>query len=127
MLTAGTLPGVKPQRPCHLRPLRHLQIKQHLLRAVSKEPNYQYDVVALGNLCVDVVLPVPELPSSVPSERAQLLQRLTADPPDKSAWELGGNCNFMIAAARLGMQVASVGQVGLGSYRACTFANSWHL
>ena len=66
------------------------------------------DVVALGNLCVDVFLELPQLPASSP----QLLERLTAAPPDRSSWEVGGNCNFLIAASRLGMKVG--GMVGGG-------------
>lgn len=29
---------------------------------------------------------------------------------------MGGNCNFMIAAARLGMRVGSVGHIGPDTY-----------
>lgn len=34
----------------------------------------------------------------------------------QDAWEVGGNCNFMIAAARLGMRVGSVGHIGPDTY-----------
>ncbi|KXZ54257.1 hypothetical protein GPECTOR_5g347 [Gonium pectorale] len=62
------------------------------------------------------VLPVEQLPSTDPRVRAELLQRLTAQPPDRSSWEVGGGCNFMLAAARLGLQVASVGHIGTDVY-----------
>lgn len=75
-----------------------------------------YDVVSFGNLCVDVVLSVPQLPPSDKEQRWQLLQQLQASPPDSSTKEVGGACNFMIAAARLGMQVGCVGQVADDAY-----------
>ena len=75
-----------------------------------------YDVIALGNLCLDIFVSVPALPSKEESSREKLLQELTASPPDRSAWEVGGNTNFMIAAARLGMQVAPIGHLGPDEY-----------
>eukprot|EP00775_Hariotina_reticulata_P013761 gene13761-13880_t len=57
-----------------------------------------------------------QLPAADTRARQQLLQQLTAHPPDEQAWELGGNCNFMIAASRLGMHVGSVGHVGNDVY-----------
>lgn len=50
--------------------------------------------------------------------RAELLANLTATPPPQTAWEVGGASNFMIAAARLGQRVASVGQLGDDVYGA---------
>lgn len=69
-------------------------------------------MVALSNLCVDIVLEVPELPPPEPAARQQLLAELTAAKlVEDETWEVGGNANFMISAARLGMAVASVGHV----------------
>lgn len=68
-----------------------------------------YDVLGLSNLCLDVVVPVPQLPAA---KDHALLEQLAACSHDTSSWELGGNCNFMIAAARMGMIVGSVGHVG---------------
>ncbi len=50
--------------------------------------------------------------------RAELLANLTATPPPQTAWEVGGASNFMIAAARLGQHVASIGQLGDDVYGA---------
>lgn len=75
-----------------------------------------YDVIVLGNLCLDIFVSVPALPSTEESSRRKLLQQLTASPPDRTAWEVGGNTNFMIAAARLGMQVAPIGHLGPDEY-----------
>jgi sugar/nucleoside kinase (ribokinase family) len=69
-------------------------------------------VVALGNLCVDVVQPVISLP---PVDK-QLLKQLTAAPPNTDSWELGGSCNFTIAASRLGLKAATVGHVAADVY-----------
>lgn len=73
-------------------------------------------MIGLSNLCVDIVIPVQQLPPADPDARQALLQQLTADPPDQQHWELGGNCNFMIAAARMGMRVGSIGHVGNDMY-----------
>ncbi len=48
--------------------------------------------------------------------RRQLLDTLTENPPSQESWEVGGNCNFMIAAARLGLSVGSVGHMGADVY-----------
>ena len=75
-----------------------------------------FDVVALGNLCLDIIVSVPELPPSSEGSRRKLLRELTAAPPPRSAWEVGANANFLIAAARLGLRVASVGHIGPDQY-----------
>lgn len=41
------------------------------------------DLATLGNLCVDVVLSVPELPPAQRDERKAYMERLTASPPDQ--------------------------------------------
>ncbi|EFJ43260.1 hypothetical protein VOLCADRAFT_119122, partial [Volvox carteri f. nagariensis] len=74
------------------------------------------DVVGFGNLCVDTVLPWEQLPPANVHVRRQLLDTLTSSPPHHSYWEVGGNCNFMVAAARLGLRVASVGHIGTDVY-----------
>ncbi|CAN0898318.1 5-dehydro-2-deoxygluconokinase 1 [Linum grandiflorum] len=70
------------------------------------------DVSTLGNLCVDIVLHVPELPPRPRHDRLAYMERLSASPPDKRYWEAGGNCNVVIAAARLGLRCATIGHVG---------------
>lgn len=81
--------------------------------AASPQPQQPFNVVALGNLCVDVFVPVESLPPPDDSVRQELLQRLTGQftAPDEN-WEVGGNCNFLIAAARLGMRTGTVGHTG---------------
>lgn len=80
--------------------------------STAPQPTALYDCVSLGNLCVDVVLQVDELPDGDTEARRALLASLSASPPDVSTWEVGGACNFMIAAARLGMDVGCIGQLG---------------
>ncbi|XP_002969304.2 probable fructokinase-4 isoform X1 [Selaginella moellendorffii] len=70
------------------------------------------DVATLGNLCVDIVLDVPCLPPSNPAAKLKFLRHLESCPPDESAWEAGGICNFTIAAARLGLECVSIGHIG---------------
>ncbi|CAL5427497.1 unnamed protein product [Camellia sinensis] len=70
------------------------------------------DVATLGNLCVDVVLNVPNLPPDSFEERKAYMDLLSKSPPDKKFWEAGGNCNMAIAAARLGLRCTAIGHVG---------------
>ncbi|PKI64095.1 hypothetical protein CRG98_015539 [Punica granatum] len=70
------------------------------------------DVATLGNLCVDIVLSVPQLPPPAPEDRKAYMEQLSSCPPDKQFWEAGGNCNSAIAAARLGLHCAAIGHVG---------------
>ncbi|GMP90757.1 hypothetical protein CsSME_00041741 [Camellia sinensis var. sinensis] len=70
------------------------------------------DVATLGNLCVDVVLNVPNLPPDSFEERKAYMDLLSKSPPDKKFWEAGGNCNMAIAAARLGLHCTAIGHVG---------------
>ena len=53
-------------------------------------------------------------PEEIKSE--SLLRSLMQRPPARESWEVGGNCNFMIAAARLGLQVAALGNLGTDVY-----------
>lgn len=48
-----------------------------------------FDVVALSNLCVDIVVQVDALPPTDEASRRALLQRLTASPPPQRQWEVG--------------------------------------
>lgn len=64
-----------------------------------------------SNLCVDIVVPMDELPPADTESRHALLQLLTAQPPPVEQWEVGGNTNFLIAASRLGLRTASVGHL----------------
>lgn len=76
----------------------------------------EFDLVALSNLCVDIVVQTDSLPPPDETSRRALLEQLTADPPPTTAWEVGGNTNTLIAASRLGLKVASVGHVGRDVY-----------
>ncbi|PSC73119.1 Ribokinase [Micractinium conductrix] len=76
----------------------------------------QYDVVSLSNLCVDIVVEVEQLPPADADSRRALLQQLTAQPPPMEQWSVGGNTNFLIAAARMGLRTASVGHLGQDVY-----------
>ncbi|KAJ8558130.1 hypothetical protein K7X08_004896 [Anisodus acutangulus] len=70
------------------------------------------DIATLGNLCVDIVLNVPQLPPKPLEQRKAYMEHLSKSPPDKRYWEAGGNCNVAIAASRLGLHSISIGHVG---------------
>jgi len=76
----------------------------------------EYDVVALGNLCVDVLLPPGPIPEPSALKTRETLGELARTAPARSSWELGGNCNFLIAASRLGLRAACAGHVGRDPY-----------
>ena len=76
----------------------------------------EFDLVALSNLCVDIVVQTEELPPADGPSRRKLLAQLTANPPPVSSWEVGGNTNTLIAASRLGLKVASIGHRGKDIY-----------
>ena len=44
---------------------------------------------ALSNLCLDIVVEVPQLPPADEPARRALLQQLTAHPPPQNQWEVG--------------------------------------
>ncbi|KAK9067574.1 hypothetical protein SSX86_011685 [Deinandra increscens subsp. villosa] len=79
---------------------------------VNSPGEKEFDVATLGNLCVDVVLNVPNLPPSSFDERKSYMEQLSKSPPDKKYWEAGGNCNMAIAAARLGLRCNAIGHIG---------------
>ena len=58
------------------------------------------------------ILGVELITVGIAGSRRILFRELTAEPPPESAWEVGASCNFMIAAARLGLRVGAVGHVG---------------
>ncbi|KAL2485914.1 pfkB-like carbohydrate kinase family protein [Abeliophyllum distichum] len=72
----------------------------------------EIDVATLGNLCVDIVLNVPQLPPKPLDQRQAYMEQLSNSSPDKKYWEAGGNCNMAIAAARLGLRCVTIGHVG---------------
>lgn len=49
------------------------------LHAAALKP---IDVATLGNLCLDIVLNVPNLPPSSPLDRKAYMDRLASSPPD---------------------------------------------
>jgi hypothetical protein len=50
------------------------------------------DLATLGNLCVDVVLSVPQLPPAQQEERKAYMERLAASPPDQVRSPVPNRC-----------------------------------
>ncbi|MEZ4709403.1 MAG: carbohydrate kinase family protein [Caldilineaceae bacterium] len=67
---------------------------------------FSSDVISLGDLVADLIVSIPHLPI-----RAQEHQ-----PAREMALEAGGNCNFLIMAARLGLHARAFGAVGRDDY-----------
>lgn len=82
------------------------------LSSLNLSVEKEFDIATLGNLCVDVVLNVPNLPPSSFDDRKDYMEQLSKSPPDKKYWEAGGNCNMAIAAARLGLRCNVIGHIG---------------
>ena len=68
-------------------------------------------------ITTDANCPV-QLPDIEEVKRPEMLDRLTAQAADGDTvnWEAGAQSNFMIAAARLGLRVASAANVGQDVY-----------
>ena len=62
----------------------------------------QYDVVSLGDLVADLLLPIPKLP--IRQNEHQIAHGLFVEP--------GGAGNFLITASRMGLKAAAIGCVG---------------
>lgn len=95
---------------CPLRPVTRVG----RLSCQAAAGRAEFDVVAVSNICVDVVLEVDHLPPLETIDRKKLLADETAalsQSADKSSWEVGGSCNVAIAAARLGLSVATCGNI----------------
>ncbi|BDA49261.1 probable 5-dehydro-2-deoxygluconokinase [Coccomyxa sp. Obi] len=75
-----------------------------------------YDVVSLGNLCVDVVLHLDKMPPLEEVKTSEYLRQLTAQTHSRKFWEVGASCNFLIAAARMGLNTAAVANLGEDVY-----------
>lgn len=86
------------------------------LSSSSLSESKRFDLVTLSNLCVDVVVPMKSLPDEDEATRKALLRELMSEPPPGHRWEVGGNTNTLIAAARLGMRAAAVGHIGKDTY-----------
>lgn len=86
-------------------------------QACSSGDDNEYDLVTLSNLCVDVLVSLDELPDDEDdTKRMSLLEELSGNPPSQESWEVGGNTNTLIAAARLGMRVGALGLIGEDSF-----------
>ena len=93
-----------------------------------------WDVCSLGNLCVDIELPVPALPNKATGEAARLATSLVDGMQGTGHMELGGavssavqtgprrrvggrglthcdasQCNVLVASSRLGLRAAAIG------------------
>lgn len=65
-------------------------------------PPSKWDLVTLGGLVCDLILPI----STFPIEAGQYQRALW------TRWEAGGSANTLIAAARLGLETCSIGTMG---------------
>ena len=70
------------------------------------------DLVHLGNLCVDITLPVPALPR--PGRRREAAARALEEAGPAPAMEVGGSGNVLVMGSRLGLRSAGVGHFGAG-------------
>ena len=52
------------------------------------------DVVVLGNLCVDILLPAATIPPEVALKTETFLSSLAAEVPSEQSWEVGGTVSY---------------------------------
>ena len=81
----------------------------------------EFDVVTLGNMCVDVFHRVDKIPTKDVLKTREYLDYLlirTREMRELDAidLEVGGNTNFLIAASRLGLRAMSLGAIGEDFY-----------
>ena len=87
-------------------------LKQQLLShscclvTLAVQPNVSFS----ENVCVSQMPAVQEL------KTPRYLRQLQQQGIDQSLWEVGASCNFLIAAARLGMHTAAVANLGEDVY-----------
>ena len=62
-------------------------------------------------MCVDILLPQGPIPAPDALKTASFLDDLASRDVPTSAWEIGGNCNFLVAASRVGLRCECVGHV----------------
>jgi ribokinase len=71
-------------------------------------PARALNIVSLGDLVTDIILSIPRLP--VEADTNQVVDHIQMEP--------GGAGNFLIAGARLGMQMTALGAVGTDTFGA---------
>ncbi len=57
-----------------------------------------------------------QMPAVEELKTPEYLRHLQQQDTDQSLWEVGASCNFLIAAARLGMSCAAVANLGEDVY-----------
>ena len=57
-----------------------------------------------------------QMPALQELKTPEYLQQLQEQSTDQSLWEVGASCNFLIAAARLGMSCSAVANLGEDVY-----------
>lgn len=57
-----------------------------------------------------------QMPPMEEVKTLEYLRQLTAQTHSKMVWEVGASCNFLIAAARMGLSTAAVANLGEDGY-----------
>ena len=87
-------PLTRRRRACHGCG-RALVIPRRTILARTSSSSGRADVVAIGNICLDVVIPMEQLPPADTEVRRRLLDQLTHAPPNQVSYVLhmqGGRC-----------------------------------
>ena len=69
-----------------------------------------WDLVHLGNLCVDITLNVPSLPPQ--GRKREAAQQALVEVGEGAEVEVGGSGNVLVMGSRLGMRCAGIGHFG---------------
>ena len=121
--------GARPETTSPRSPVDRRGVSPLAAARADSELGGPLDVVALGNMCVDILHPPAPIPDPAALKTEAFLATLDAacddfsdgsadsgsaagDASQRGEWEVGGNCNFLIAAARLGLRAQCVGHVG---------------
>lgn len=74
------------------------------------------NIAVQANVSLSESFCMPQMPAVQELKTPGYLRQLQQQSTDQSLWEVGASCNFLIAAARLGMRTAAVANLGEDVY-----------
>jgi len=116
LLTSMKLIRIRPGFRLHYQKLDPLRVqsppRRLPIRATTHHATKSVDIVGLGNLCLDIRVPVKSLPLRKPGWRKELIDAFFDSPIEGSVWETGGITNTLYLTSRLGLKTTALGHLG---------------
>eukprot|EP00210_Caulerpa_lentillifera_P005157 g4929.t1 len=86
------------------------------IRAKARHQTDTADIVGLGNVCMDIRIPVETFPSRTPGWRKDFITKFLDSPIKDCIWETGGITNTLYVTSRLGLSTKALGNLGKDVY-----------